>query len=176
MINRFLHNFEKRRTFPRESGLVVIVLFSIFIAFLSSCTFINIFQSSPSPLPLGPPPPLKTFSVPPDVVEAKAVDILQDIAWKYVVTSREKWRIEVYKDYEGEPHGFWKFKKIWQDRVKFYIRITPAKNQPVHSYIYIDAEAFTRIDKNQPWKLHDCPKTEERIAEILRIISSNIEK
>ena len=175
MLNRILHNFEKRCTFPVTARLVIIVLFSVFVTFLPSCYLLKIFQSSPS-LPVGPPPPLKTYSVSPDVVEAKAVDILQDITLKYVVSSREKWKIEVYKDYDGEPHGFWKFKKIWQDRVKFYIRITPAKNQPGYSYIYIDAEAFTRIDENQPWKLHECPKTEERIAEILLIISSNIGK
>lgn len=176
MTNRFLHNFEKRYAFSVSARLAVIVLLSIFIAFLSSCNILQFFQSSPTPLLLGPPPPLKTFPVPPDVVEAKAVDILQDITLNYVVTSREKWEIEVYKDYEGEPHGFWKFTKIYQDRVKYHIRITPAKNQPGYSYIYIEAEAFTRIDENQPWEMHECPKTEERIAETLRIISSNIGK
>ncbi|KPK93837.1 hypothetical protein AMJ80_05760, partial [bacterium SM23_31] len=137
MPNWILHKLKNKPAFLAAVHTGTVVLISIFIAFLSSCALIQFIQSSSNrnSLPTPPPPPLKTFSVPPDVVEAKAVDILQDITLKYVVTSREKWKIEAYKDYEGELHGFWKFKKIWQDRVKYFIRIVPDKNQPDHSHI-----------------------------------------
>ena len=125
----------------------------------------------------GPqPPPNRTYTVPPAVLQQKIAAILPQPPLSLEIQAIHDGQIvTAYEQYAGEIRGLLWWKKRWQERVRYVIEVRqPAWYQPYKSQLFIRAEADHRPNSNYAWQSKRFAPLHNRVSEILGVIDSKI--
>jgi len=78
------------------------------------------------------------------------------------------------KTYEGREAGFLWWKKKYEERTTFIIKLTTSFEQGT-VFVEVDAHTEERPNPNYPWEKIETPKDEERAIDVLNYLAEKLE-
>ncbi len=152
--------------YTRPTGKPLLAL-GLVIGLLASCA-----TGKPDPQP----PPNRTYTIPPTLLQKKIAAILPQPPLNLEIQAIRDGRIVTgYEQYAGGMRGLLWWKKRWQERVRYVIEIRqPIWYQPYKSLLFVRAEVDHRPNPNYAWQPKRSAPLHSRVPEILGTIDSKI--
>ena len=132
---------------------------------------IALFMHSCAPMIYRPPDAGPIAMVRPQGnLETKIISILSQPPLNLKICSSHSGAIITESEsFEGELHGLLWWKKRWQERTSYKVRVT-AGWRPENIQIEVDAYTEQRPNSNYPWEAYDTTKNTQRASKVLNIL------